>query len=147
MITHFFRIIFASLPWCTHKTVKSCQKPLKVVKTYQAYLDKVVRKFTTSNHCIGPFHSPPKGYSIAYDNLSKKIGKIGKTAMVYFLPWYSRIQIFCKYDTGCIRILASLGFPSVSVSVHTRWQVKHQHCSRTWRVQKNHNIFRKKHNI
>ena len=34
----------------------------------------------------------------------------------------------------------------VSVCTHTR-QVEHQRCSRTGRVQKNHKIFRKKHNI
>ena len=41
--------------------------------------------------------------------------------------------------------MASLGFPSGSVSVHvTRCQVKRQRCSsRTCRVQKNHNILRK----
>ena len=39
--------------------------------------------------------------------------------------------------------LFSLG---VSVCTHTR-QVPHQRCTRTSRVQKNHNILRKKHNI
>ena len=33
-------------------------------------------------------------------------------------------------------------FP-LGVSVCTQWQVKHQHCSRTCRVHKNHNILRR----
>ena len=41
------------------------------------------------------------------------------------------------------RTLFSLG---VSMCTHTR-QVEHQRCSRTGRIQKNHNILRKKHNI
>ena len=36
---------------------------------------------------------------------------------------------------------------SLAVSKCIQWQVKHQCCNRTCRVKKNHNIFRKKHNI
>ena len=44
-----------------------------------------------------------------------------------------------------LRYIPDSGFSwfPLGVSVCTQWQVKHQHCSRTGIVQKNHNILRK----
>ena len=47
-----------------------------------------------------------------------------------------------KYSGLCFSLFSL----AVSVCTHTR-QVEHQCCSRTGRVQKNHQILRKKHNI
>ena len=56
-------------------------------------------------------------------------------------------RVFIKY---CVfsKILkyipdSALSWFPLSVSVCTQWQVKNQRCSRTCRVQKNHNILRK----
>ena len=51
---------------------------------------------------------------------------------------YGVFSKILKYipDSGLFR------FP-LGVSLCTQWQANHQHCSRTGRVQKNHNILRK----
>ena len=49
--------------------------------------------------------------------------------------FFSKILIYIP-DSG-------LSWFPLGVSVCTQWQVKHQHCSRTGRVKKNHNILRK----
>ena len=71
--------------------------------------------------------------------------------------------LYLCIDTGCSLIIvfipenvviflisanaaATLVFYLPGVCTHTR-QVEHQRCSRTGRVQKNHNIFRNKHTI
>ena len=60
----------------------------------------------------------------------------------------SSYRVFIKY---CVffedfKIFRILFFSVVSVCTHTR-QVENQRCCRTGRVQKNHKILRKKHNI
>ena len=52
---------------------------------------------------------------------------------------------YCVFSKD-FRIFRTLFSLDVSVCTHTR-QAKHQRCSRTGRVKKNHNILRKKHNI
>ena len=66
---------------------------------------------------------------------------------------YRRYRVFIKYCVFFSKILKYIPdsglsrFPvGVSVCTHTR-QVEHQRCSRAGRVQKIHNILRKKHNI
>ena len=62
--------------------------------------------------------------------------------------WSKRYRVFIKY---CVfselsKIFWTLFSLGVSVCTHNR-QVKNQRYRRTGRVQKNHNILRKKHNI
>ena len=71
---------------------------------------------------------PLMGLSIAKMNENNRI----------FLAPTQRYQVLKYYvffgDLRIYSTLASLGFPSVC----THWQVKHQHCSRTGIVHKNH---------
>ena len=74
--------------------------------------------------------------------ISKKFFQVSWTYRVFI-----KYCIFLK-DFKIFRTLAFFCFPSVSVCVHTHTrQVENQRCSRTGRVQKNHKILRKKHNI
>ena len=51
---------------------------------------------------------------------------------------------YCVFSKN-LKYIPNFGFSRfpIVVSVCTQWQVKHQRCSRTGRVQKNHNILRK----
>ena len=66
--------------------------------------------------------------------------------------YYTLYRVFIKYCVFFVRLEnipdsgLSLFSLCVSVCTPTR-QVKHQRCSRTGRVQKNHKVLRKKHNI
>ena len=69
--------------------------------------------------------------------------EIGYVKVCMFL----RYRVFIRYSAFskiCTYIPDSLlsRFP-FGASECTQWQVKRQRCSRTWRVQKNHNILRK----
>ena len=57
-------------------------------------------------------------------------------------------RVFIRYCVfyEFLKIFRTLFSLCVSVYTHTR-QVEHQRCNRADRVQKNHNILRKKHNI
>ena len=59
-----------------------------------------------------------------------------------------KYRVFIKYCvfSEFLEIFWTLYSLGVSVCTHTR-QVENQRCSRTGRVQKNHKILRKKHNI
>ena len=71
--------------------------------------------------------------------------------MITMLRLGRKNRVFITYyvfsdDFNIFRTRAFLCFPSVSVCVHTHTrQVENQRCSRTGRVQKNHNILRIKH--
>ena len=60
---------------------------------------------------------------------------------------YSKYRVFIKYCvySKILKYIPVFGLSRyfVGVSECTQWQVKHQHCSRTGRVQKHHNILRK----
>ena len=76
--------------------------------------------------------------------------------MAIWTDWHI---LFNEWNTGCslnivfffkdFRIFRTLGFLCLPVllCVHKTRKVEHQRCSRTGRVQKNHNILRKKYNI
>ena len=61
------------------------------------------------------------------------------------VPWY-RVFIKCCFFSEILKIFRTLFSLGASLCTQSR-QVKNQRCCRTGRVQKNHKILRKKHNI
>ena len=90
-----------------------------------------------------------------YDIRLSAIDELGIFSLIHNVPFPMNLlhirkmyRVFIKYCVfsklfEIFRTLFSLG---VSVCTLTR-QVEHQRCNRTGRVQKNHKILRKKHNI
>ena len=54
-------------------------------------------------------------------------------------------RVFIKYSvfSKILKYIPDSGLSRFPLSVCTQWQVKHQRCSKTCRVQENHNILRK----
>ena len=80
---------------------------------------------------LSPF-SPPR--SVTHASCSASVG-------LYDLVKSKKYPIIFKICSSCLS-----RFP-LGVSVCTKWRFKHQRCSKTCRVQKNHNILGKTHNI
>jgi len=79
-----------------------------------------------------------------------KSQNIKKAQQLTLQPYHDRYRVFIEYcvfsvDFKIFRTLVFLCFPSVPVCYKNHEE--HQRRSRTGRVQKNHQIFRKKHTI
>ena len=132
----------------TFMTILQCvflisSRKLRTISTFQNYYNRIKNKFLES---LSVSHSLFTSLSLSYPSLSLFV-KCSNRLLFYRVFIYYCVFSKILKDSG---LLPFSVFPRCQwvylVYTHTR-QVEHQRCSRTGRVQKNHKILRKKHNI
>ena len=88
------------------------------------------------------------GHGVQYESqtffLSFASGDSAKDLKIENLTiYYTECSLNIVFFSNVLKYIPDSGLSWFTLSVCTQWQVKHQRCSRSCRVQKIHNIFRR----